>query len=188
MGLVPTHRRRVGTRGGTTKGPGSTKAVRPAGRREKEIDVETAVVAYEPVSIPLWRRILIIGALVMGIVAFSGARPVQASHEAIVLKVTVLKKLPVEIKLEGVKLLTTEVSALLKQVTDFLLAKEAALVAELISVIEVLEGVLYKVLDFLKSIGKLTVHTVITVKENVFGKCITVEWNKDPRVCLFVDP
>ena len=91
----------------------------------------------------------------------------------------------------GAELTSEEVQALLDQILDFILEKEAALVAELRLIIDDAEQILRLLKDiledvvipFLEEVLDDTIGLVVLLKENVFNVCVTVDADLDPVVC-----
>jgi hypothetical protein len=92
----------------------------------------------------------------------------------------------------GAELTTEQIGALIDQVIDRILEKEAALVNELILVLNEAQEILriikdtlqFIVIPFLQDVLDDLTGLVVLVKENVFNLCVTVDVPElDPVVC-----
>ncbi len=138
------------------------------------------------------RKVLVSVALCISMVVGAAAQPAAADST---IRLTVGDK-TIVLDLEGVQLTIDQVQELIDQITDFILEKEAALVAELVTLLEVAAAILDEVvIPFLEGLVDDLIDLVITLKLNVEAfvlgvivildsVCVTTQVDVDPSVCV----
>ena len=156
--------------------------------------VPSGAVALRSMSV---KKFIVSAALCIAMVAGAAAQPVSATNGSTI-SVKVGDKVVV-LDLAGVQLTIDQVQELIGQITDFILAKEAALVGEVIDLLQVARAILEEVvISFLERLLGSVLGLIITLKLNVEGfvlgvlttlksVCVTTNVKADPRLCVVIN-